>query len=93
MKLFWYFGRPTSNNILALESDSWRLGVGFNYASSNVKPLPGYRNSAILLRGDAKGSGFELSEPPKLDLDKGALKNFAGVQQPKSKRYADVQKN
>jgi|TARA_B110000091_G_scaffold104799_1_gene113831 non-heme Fe2+,alpha-ketoglutarate-dependent halogenase len=75
------------------ESKDWRLGVGFNYASSNVKPLPGYHDSAILLRGDAKGSGFELTEPPKSDLDKAALENFARVQQLQSKRYDDVKQS
>ena len=75
----------------ANESDSWRLGVGFNYVSSRVKPLPGYQDSAILLRGDATGSGFELTDPPQSDLDKVALENFAKVQQLQSKRYADVQ--
>ena len=73
------------------ESADWRLGVGFNYASSRVKPLPGYHDSAILLRGDAKESGFKLAEKPKSDLDKAALENFARVQQLQSKRYADVQ--
>jgi non-heme Fe2+,alpha-ketoglutarate-dependent halogenase len=75
------------------ESDLWRLGVGINYASSNVKPLPGYQDSAILLRGDATGSGFELTEQPKADLDKAALENYARVQQLQAKRYADVQKS
>lgn len=75
------------------ESENWRLGVGFNDASSNVKPLPGYHDSAILLRGDAKGSGFELTEPLKYDLDKAAVEYFARVQQLQSKRDVDVQQS
>ena len=75
----------------ANESDEWRLGVGFNYVSSNVKPLSGHHDSAILLRGNTDGSGFVLTEPPQSDLDKAALENFARVQQLQSKRYADVE--
>jgi non-heme Fe2+,alpha-ketoglutarate-dependent halogenase len=75
------------------ESDNWRLGVGLNYVSSNVKPLSGFQDSAILLRGDVAGSGFELTEQPQSDLDKAALENYVRVQQLQSKRYADVQKS
>ena len=75
------------------ESDNWRLGVGINYASAKVNPSPGYQDSAILLRGDATGSGFELTEQPESDLDKAALENFARVQQLQAKRYSDVQKS
>ena len=74
----------------ANESDNWRLGVGFNYVSSNVKPLPGYQDSAILLRGEAGDSGFELTRPPESDLDDDALENFARVQRLQSKRYDDL---
>jgi non-heme Fe2+,alpha-ketoglutarate-dependent halogenase len=74
----------------ANESNGWRLGVGFNYVSSGVRPLPGYQDSAILLRGDATGSGFELTDPPQSDMDKAGLENFAKVQQLQSRRYADV---
>jgi non-heme Fe2+,alpha-ketoglutarate-dependent halogenase len=73
------------------ESDGWRLGVGFNYASSKVKPLPGFHDSALLLRGKASVGGFELTRMPDADLDKAALDNFAHAQQLQSKRYADVQ--
>jgi len=73
------------------ESDNWRLGVGFNYASSHVKPLPGYHDSAILLRGEAGDSGFELAEPPLSDMDSAALENYTRLQLLQSKRYADVQ--
>ena len=75
----------------ANESDNWRFGVGFNYVSSNVKPLPEYQDSAILLRGDASDSGFELTRPPESDMDDDALENFEWVQQLQSKRYDDVQ--
>jgi non-haem Fe2+, alpha-ketoglutarate-dependent halogenase len=73
------------------QSDSWRLGVGFTYASSKVKPLPGFQDSAILLRGEACEGGFELMKKPDTDLDQVALDNFAYVQQLQSKRYSDVQ--
>jgi ectoine hydroxylase-related dioxygenase (phytanoyl-CoA dioxygenase family) len=76
----------------ANESDMWRLGVGFNYVTSEVKPLPGYKDSATLLRGSAHGSGFVLTEKPKSDLNKAALDNYARIQQLQSKRYADVAK-
>jgi ectoine hydroxylase-related dioxygenase (phytanoyl-CoA dioxygenase family) len=75
----------------ANESDEWRLGVGFNYVSSNVGPLAGHHDSAILLRGNADGTGFTLTEPPQSDLDKASLENFARLQQLQSKRYEDVE--
>jgi ectoine hydroxylase-related dioxygenase (phytanoyl-CoA dioxygenase family) len=75
----------------ANESDEWRFGVGFNYVSSNVGPLAGHHDSAILLRGNATGTGFTLTEPPQSDLDKASLENFARVQQLQSKRYEDVE--
>ena len=75
----------------ANESDNWRYGVGFNFASSKVKPNEGHQDSAILLRGSAEGTGFVLSEAPKSDLDETALQNFAKAQQLQAQRYADVQ--
>jgi non-haem Fe2+, alpha-ketoglutarate-dependent halogenase len=74
----------------ANESDEWRLGVGFNYVSSNVMPVAGHQDSAILLRGCADGTGFVLVELPRSDLDEAALDNYARVQQLQSNRYADV---
>lgn len=71
-------------------SDNWRLGVGLNYASSNVNPRPGYEDSAILLRGNAHKTNFELMNSPKSDLDNDALANFAKSQQLQSTRYSDV---
>lgn len=92
-------GQASFHHTLALhrsgpnKSDFWRLGVGINYISSNVKPMPGYQDTAILLRGSANESGFILTEQPQSDLDKDALDNFARVQELQLKRYADVQKN
>ena len=76
----------------ANQSDSWRLGVGFNFVSANVNPLPGHQDSAILLRGSASGSRFSIVEAPQSDLTEDALNNFSRVQKLQSKRYADVQK-
>lgn len=77
----------------ANESDEWRLGVGFTYVSSNVKPVAGHQDSAILLRGCADGTGFKLTEQPQSDLDQAALDNYARVQQLQSNRYADVRQD
>ncbi|MEM7195657.1 MAG: phytanoyl-CoA dioxygenase family protein [Pseudomonadota bacterium] len=71
-------------------SDHWRLGVGFNYASSNVGPLPGYEDSAMPLRGDVAGSKFHFNHPPKSDLDSDALRDYEASLQRQSKRYSDV---
>jgi replicative DNA helicase Mcm len=65
---------------------------GMVVRASEVKPLPGYKDSATLLRGSAHGSGFVLTEKPKSDLNKAALDNYARIQQLQSKRYADVAK-
>lgn len=75
----------------ANSSDNWRLGVGFNFVSSSVGPIPGYRDSATLLRGCADGTGFDLTETPRRDLDEAALQMFAEVQELQSKRYADIE--
>lgn len=71
-------------------SDDWRLGVGFNYASSQVAPLPGYEDSAMPLRGNVESSGFIFTQPPQADLDAAALGNFDAALQRQSKRYSDV---
>ena len=74
-------------------SDEWRLGVGLNYASSEVGPIPGYEDSAMPLRGKVKNSKFKFTEPPQSDLDSAALKNFEEVLRRQSKRYSDIQNN
>ena len=74
-------------------SDEWRLGVGLNYASSEVGPIPGYEDSAMPLRGKVENSKFKFTEPPQSDLDSAALKNFEEVLQRQSKRYSDIQNN
>ena len=75
------------------KSDTWRLGVGFNYASARVGPLPGYEDSAMPLRGDFDGSRFTFTRPPRSDLDAEALRNYEAALKRQSKRYSDVQKN
>jgi ectoine hydroxylase-related dioxygenase (phytanoyl-CoA dioxygenase family) len=72
-------------------SDDWRLGVGLNYASAEVGPLPGYEDSAMPLRGNVEKSRFIFTQPPQSDLDAAALGNFAAALQRQSKRYSDVQ--
>jgi ectoine hydroxylase-related dioxygenase (phytanoyl-CoA dioxygenase family) len=72
-------------------SDAWRLGVGLNFASAEVGPLPGYEDSAMPLRGNVEKSGFIFTQPPQSDLDAAALENFAAALQRQSKRYSDVQ--
>ena len=72
-------------------SDDWRLGVGLNYVSSQVGPLPGYDDSAMPLRGNVEKSRFTFNQPPKSDLDSMALKDFDAALQRQSKRYSDVQ--
>ena len=74
-------------------SDEWRLGVGLNYASSEVGPIPGYEDSAMPLRGKVENSKFKFTEPPQSDLDSAALKNFEEVLRRQSKRYSDIQNN
>lgn len=73
------------------KSDEWRFGVGLNFASSQVGPLPGYEDSAMLLRGNAENSRFILTKPPESDLDPAALESFDAAIQLQSKRYKDVQ--
>ena len=75
------------------QSDAWRLGVGLNYVSAQVGPLPGYRDSAMPLRGDVEDSGFAFTQPPVSDLDATALKNYTATLQRQSKRYLDVRNN
>ena len=71
-------------------TDNWRLGVGLNYASSQVGPLPGYDDSAMPLRGNVKNSRFIFNQPPQSDLDSAAQSNFRAALQHQSKRYSDV---
>ena len=73
-------------------SDNWRLGVGLNYVSAQVGPLPGYEDSAMPLRGDINSSRFAFNNPPRSDLDSVALENFDAALQRQSRRYSDVQK-
>jgi len=73
------------------QSDDWRLGVGLNYVSSQVGPIPGYEDSAMPLRGNVENSRFKFTEPPQSDLDSAALKNFDEVLRRQSKRYSDIQ--
>jgi hypothetical protein len=71
-------------------SDDWRLGVGLNYTSSEVAPLPGYEDSAMPLRGNVETSEFCFTQPPQSDLDPAALENFDAALRRQSKRYSDV---
>ena len=71
-------------------SDDWRLGVGLNYVSSQVGPLPGYEDSAMPLRGNVENSSFTFTHPPQSDLDSVALENFDAALQRQLKRYSDV---
>ena len=73
------------------QSDDWRLGVGLNYASSQVGPIPGYEDYAMPLRGNVENSRFKFTEPPQSDLDSASLKNFDEVLRIQSKRYSDIQ--
>ncbi len=75
------------------KSDLWRLGVGLNYVSAQVGPLPGYEDSAMPIRGDVKGSRFTFTQPPASDMDAMALKSYAAALQRQSKRYSDVRDN
>jgi non-heme Fe2+,alpha-ketoglutarate-dependent halogenase len=72
-------------------SDNWRLGVGFNYVSAQVGPLPGYEDSAMPLRGNVEKSRFILTQAPQSDLDAAALESFDVALRRQSKRYSDVQ--
>ncbi len=71
-------------------SDRWRLGVGLNYASSEVAPLPRHEDSAMPLRGNVETSGFSFTQPPQSDLDLAALENPDAALRRQSKRYSDV---
>lgn len=73
------------------KSDIWRLGVGLNYVSPQVGPLPGFEDSAMPLRGDVEDSRFTFTQPPVSDLDAMALKSYASALERQSKRYSDVQ--
>lgn len=73
------------------QSDFWRLGVGLNYVSAEVGPLPGYEDSARPLRGDVTSSRFAFTQAPFSDLDAQALENYEAAVQRQSKRYSDVQ--
>ena len=69
----------------ANQSDDWRLGVGLNYVSSKVCPIPGYEDFAMPLRGNVENSRFKFTEAPKSDLDSASLKNFENVLRLQSK--------
>ena len=73
------------------QSNNWRLGVGLNYASSQVGPLPGYEDAAMPLRGNVEASRFTFTRPPQADLDAAALESYAAALSLQSKRYSDVQ--
>ena len=73
------------------QSENWRLGVGLNYVSANVAPLPGYKDSAMPLRGNVAGSKFKFTRPPHADMDIMALEYYEKTLQRQSKRYSDVQ--
>ena len=72
------------------ESDRWRLGVGFNFAAGDVRPVAGHSDSAMLLRGAAVNSEFVLEEAPDADLSALALDRFAAAERRQASRYADV---
>ena len=74
-------------------SNDWRLGVGLNYVSSQVGPLPGYEDSAMPLRGNVETSRFVFTQPPRSDLDSAALESFEAAIRLQSKRYSDVENN
>ena len=71
-------------------SDAWRLGVGFNYAASDVGPLPGHSDCAMLLRGSPGDTRFVLEAPPNSDLSPLALGRFAEAERRQKARYADA---
>ena len=71
-------------------SEDWRLGVGLNFVNSQVGPLPGYKDSAMPLRGNVEDSRFTFTQPPRSDLDSAALKSFDAALRLQSKRYSDV---
>ena len=71
-------------------SENWRVGVGLNFVSAEVAPLPGYEDSAMPLRGNTEDSRFERTRPPLSDLDAEALERYEAVLRRQSKRYSDV---
>ena len=74
-------------------SDNWRLGVGLNYVSAEVGPLPGYEDSAMPQRGNVDGTRFTFTQPPRSDLDADAIKSYEAALRRQSKRYSDVAEN
>ncbi len=71
-------------------TDRWRLGVGLNYVAATVSPTEGHKASAMLVRGKAGATSFDLETPPPSDLHPDALAQFAWSQELGKKRYADV---
>ena len=72
------------------KSDHWRLGVGMNFVAATVSPVQQHRASAMLVRGSAGSTRFELETPPQSDLHPDALAHFAWAQELAKTRYADV---
>lgn len=72
------------------ESDDWRLGVALSYAAADVSPLPGYTDSAMLLRGSPGNTRFVLDESPDGDMSASALALFEEAALRQQARYADI---
>jgi len=72
------------------ESVEWRLGIGLNYAASDVSPLSGHSDSAMLLRGSAGNTRFVLEEPPDGDMSASALAVFNEAALRQKARYSDA---
>lgn len=57
-------------------SNDWRLGIGFNYAAGDVSTVKGYRDSALLLRGNSGASNFNRETIPDADLSPSSLERY-----------------
>ncbi len=72
------------------DSDRWRLGVALNYASANVSPKPGYRESALYIAGEDRNVSFERDPVPQEMLSEEALLALDHAASLAAARYSDV---
>ena len=68
-------------------SEGWRYAIGFNFVGGAVGPNEDLRDSALLLRGEAKPDGFDLETMPDGDLSQQALDNYQSAKDLGGSRY------
>ncbi|MEM7292851.1 MAG: phytanoyl-CoA dioxygenase family protein [Pseudomonadota bacterium] len=77
----------------ANESASWRLAVGFNYASADVVPTKGCRDSALYIAGANRNTAFLPERSASKNLGDEELREYERIREHSGQRYQNLTQN